>query len=417
MKWKTWMEAWKYPMILLFGIGISNVGAWIYFIALNLIVLDITQSALAVSALYILRPLATLFTNFWSGSVIDRMNKRRMMVFLDVFRAVLIFLLPLSTSLWYIYSLVFVINMAGSLFGPTSTTYITKLIPPEQRQRFNSLNSLIGSGAFMIGPAVAGLLFLLGTPTFAIDINAAALFLSGVITMFMPNLEKDTVTEPSENRGTWAIIRQDWHTVIQFYRCHVYIVVICLLYSSVMVVMASAVDSLEATFAKVVLQLSESDYGVLVSIAGAGIIVGASVNTLVVKKIATSYMIGFGTLGVCAGYLIYASSGSFLAAAIGFFVLAFCLAFVNSGFSTFYQNNIPIEIMGRVGSVNGFIEAILIMMTTFAVGVTADLIPIQLVVITGVIFMTLLGVLLSVCILLPSKTRYFEVPTNGMKVD
>ncbi len=48
------MEAWKYPMILLFGIGISNVGAWIYFIALNLIVLDITQSALAISALYIL---------------------------------------------------------------------------------------------------------------------------------------------------------------------------------------------------------------------------------------------------------------------------------------------------------------------------------------------------------------------------
>lgn len=135
------------------------MGAWIYFIALNLIVLDMTESALAVSILYLIRPLATMFTNSWAGSFIDRMNKRSLMVYLDFARAALIFLVPLFDSLIYIYVLVFLINMGNSAFYPASSTYITKLIPPERRQRFNAVNSLIGSGAFMIGPAIAGLLF------------------------------------------------------------------------------------------------------------------------------------------------------------------------------------------------------------------------------------------------------------------
>ncbi len=68
---------WKYAAILLFGIGLSNVGAWIYFIALNLIILDMTGSPLALAILYMMRPLAGLVTNAWSGSLVDRVNKTK----------------------------------------------------------------------------------------------------------------------------------------------------------------------------------------------------------------------------------------------------------------------------------------------------------------------------------------------------
>jgi hypothetical protein len=46
------------------------------------------------------------------------------------------------------YVVVFLINMASSMFVPASMTYITKLTRPEQRKRFNSLRSLIESGGF-----------------------------------------------------------------------------------------------------------------------------------------------------------------------------------------------------------------------------------------------------------------------------
>ena len=103
MNVKLLLESWKYPSILLLGIGVANIGAWVYLLALNLIVFDITGSPLAVAALYMLIPLATLVTNFWSGSMIDRLNTRNMMIVLDVFRAICIFLLPwlLDISIWF----------------------------------------------------------------------------------------------------------------------------------------------------------------------------------------------------------------------------------------------------------------------------------------------------------------------------
>lgn len=407
MSFKKLLLNWKYPTILLFGIGISNFGAWVYLIALNLIVLDMTNSPLAVAGLYIAKPLATLFTNIWAGSVIDRINKRNLMVFLDLFRAIFIAILPFVSNLWIIYAVVFVINMASSMFEPTSMTYITKLIPVEQRKHFNSLRSLIDSGAFLIGPAIAGILFLMGTPVVAIYINALALFFSGIITLFMPDLEKDISIKQSGTNLSLDLIKKDWRVVLDFSRQYAYIMFIYFLFIC-MIVMATALDSQEAAFAKGVLYLTDSEYGFLVSIAGAGIIVGAFVNTVCIRKLSTSFLIGGGSLFVSIGYIVYAFSNSFSIAAVGFFILAFSLAFANTGFQTFYQNNIPVDVMGRIGSVYGLIEACLVIVTTIIIGIAAQLISIQLVVIIGTLLMLAVTSVLLLFIVDRTKSKYYE---------
>jgi MFS family permease len=405
---KKKLASWKYPSILLLGIGVSNVGEWIYFISLNLIVLEMTGSPLAVSGLYIIKPLATLFTNFWAGSIIDRLNKRKLMVFLDIFRAVFIALLPFMSSIALIYLVVFIINMASSMFGPTSMTYITKLIPHEQRKQFNSLHSLVTSGAFLIGPAVAGFLFFIGTPIFAIYTNAIALFISGMITLLMPDIEKQTIVSSINNKLSMEIIKKDLNVVVEFSRRSSYIMMIYFLFSCVMVIMASAVDSLEAVFAKEVLFLSDSEYGFLVTIAGAGIVVGAIINSLIVKRLETSLLIGLGSVLVSTGYMIYAFSSSFIIAAVGFFILAFFIAYANTGFLTFYQNNIPVEVMGRIGSAYSLIQAILVITTTSIMGVAAQITSIQTVVVLGVLVMMILSITLCIFSLLPSKKQFYE---------
>lgn len=400
-------SSWKYPFILLVGIGISNLGAWVYLIALNLIVLDMTNSPLAVAGLYIVKPLATLFTNSWAGSVIDRINKRNLMIVLDLFRAMFIAFLPFVSDIWLIYSLVFIINMASSIFEPTSMAYVTKLIPIERRKRFNSLRSLIDSGAFLIGPAIAGILFLLGTPTVAIFINATALLLSGIVTLFMPNLEKNQAIAQADDHFTWAVLKKDWSIVLNFSRHFPYIMVIYFLFSCVMV-MAASLDSQEAAFAKSVLSLSNTEYGFLVSIAGAGIITGAIVNSIFVRMLRTFILIGVGSLFVSIGYIVYAFSSSFLLAGIGFFILAFSLAFANTGFHTFYQNNIPVNMMGRVGSIYGLIEAFFIILSTIIIGITAEIVSIQFVVICGSLIMLALTILLLLLSTAPSKREYYN---------
>jgi MFS family permease len=406
------LKSWQYPLILLFGIGISNIGDWIYLIALNLIVLDMTGSPLAVAALYILKPLATLFTNVWAGSVIDRLNKRSLMITLDLLRAVFIALLPFFSSIWLMYLIVFFINMASSMFEPTSMTYITKLIPIKQRKRFNSLRSLIESGGFLTGPAIAGMLFIIGSPTFAIYMNAVAFLISGIVTLFMPNLEKQNFANTPNDRLSLELVKKDWGIVLKFSRRYVYIMCIYFLFSCMMVI-ATATDSLEATFSKEVLALSDSEYGFLVSIAGAGIVVGAIFNTVFVEKLATSLMIGLGSVFVSVGYIIYAFSDDFFAAAVGFFTLSFSLAFANTGFQTFYQNNIPVDVMGRIGSIYGFLEAFLIIVATSVFGITAQFISIRFTVIAGTFVMLLITIVLFVCNIQPSKAKlYTNIPED-----
>ncbi|MBA2876214.1 MFS transporter [Thermaerobacillus caldiproteolyticus] len=410
MRLKHRFKIWKNHFLLLFGIGVSNVGDWIYLISLNLIVLDMTGSPLAVSALYILKPLAALFTNAWAGSVIDRLNKRNLMIILDIIRAILIASLPFFSSIWSMYVVVFLINMASSMFIPTSMTYITKLTPSEQRKRFNSLRSLIESGGFLIGPAIAGILFLIGTPILAIYMNALALFLSGFVTLLLPNLEKQTFTKTMDEKISLELLKNDWKIVIKFSHRYFYITLIYFLFSCMMV-MATAVDSLEAAFAKKVLSLSDSEYGFLVSIAGVGIVVGAIVNTIFAKKLATSLLIGLGSLNVSVGYIIYAFSNSFFIAALGFFILSFSLSFANTGFHTFYQNNIPVEVMGRVGSIYGLIKAFLIIITTVIFGIMSQFISIKFIVITGTLIMLLITMMLCLFSLQPSKKKYYLTMT------
>ncbi|UDW00902.1 MFS transporter [Bacillus cereus] len=404
---KNLLKDWKYPLLLLSGVGIANLGAWIYLIALNVLVYNMGGSALAVATLYVIKPLATLFTNAWSGSMIDRLNKRKLMIHLDIYRALFIAILPLLPSLWIVYVFVFFISMASAIYEPTAMTYMTKLIPVEQRQRFNSLRSLIGSGAFLIGPAIAGVLLIASTPEFAIYMNAIAFFLSGFITLLLPNLDKKEDSDTTSNTLSLTVLKKDWNTVINFSRKHVYVVCVYFLFQS-MFVLATATDSLELSFAKEVLLLTDSEYGFLVSIAGAGFILGAVTNTILSKKLAPLFLIGIGSLFIAIGYLIYAFSNVFLIAAIGFFILSFSMAYANTGFYTFYQNNVPVHIMGRIGSIYGLVIALVTIFITILSGVATQFISIQLVVIVGSLIMLFITIVLCVFTLFPSQSKLYS---------
>lgn len=301
----------------MFSIGVSSVGSWIYFISLNLIVLNITESAIAVSGLYIIRALSTLFTNIWSGSLVDRSNKKYLMIALGVFQTVLIALLPFFSSLGLIYAMVFLVTITSSMYHSTSVTYITKLIPIGQRKRFNSLRSLLDSGAFLTGPAIAGMMFTIGTPNMAIYINA-----------------------------------------------------------------------------------------------GAGVLVGSLSNAIINEKIPTSWLMGMGSLITAVGYMIFTSSNTFFISSVGVFVLLFATAFSNTGFYTFYQNNIPVDVMGRVVIIYGFIEAFLIITVTVIFGVFSELISIRFVVVSGAFVMFLISIILFICSIQPSKAKFYSNSTE-----
>ena len=97
-----------------------------------------------------------------------------------------------------------------------------------------------------------------------------------------------------------------------------------------------------------------------------------------------------------------------LIAAIGFFILSFSMAYANTGFYTFYQNNVPVHIMGRIGSIYGLVIALVTIFITILSGVATQFISIQLVVIVGSLIMLFITIVLCVFTLFPSQSKLYS---------
>ena len=141
------------------------------------------------------------------------------------------------------------------------------------------------------------------------------------------------------SRGTkgfsLSVLKEDAKLVFHFSLTSRQVMAVYLLFSAAITVLPTAIDSLEAAFAKEVLMLTNTEYGFLVSVAGAGIIAGACLNTVIVERLPISVMLAAGSLFVAFGYLIYAFSSTLTVAAAGF--LFSLLAFANTGFMTFIK--------------------------------------------------------------------------------
>ncbi|MBO9129358.1 MFS transporter [Bacillus sp. 165] len=408
--------------MLLSGIGISTLGDFIYLVALNIMVLNQTGSPAAVAGLWIISPIAAICTKFWAGSLIDRMNKRKFMIIMDIIRAVLVGSIPfiLSSSLWGLYICLFLIGMASSVFNPASSTYITMFVPRENRKQFNSFQSLLTTGSLVVGPAIAGLLLVYSSTNIAIYCNAISFLASAIIISFLPNIENPS--EPSASAKTlnlFRTLRTDWKLVFQFAARVKGFITIYILFQAAIIV-GMALDSQEVVFTREVIGLKESQYSLLVSITGGGYVAGSLIVSLFHKYMKTKYMIGLGMLVMSIGFLIYAFSTTFFIAALGFVLLGMFSSVANTGFMTMYQNNIPTEMMGRVGSVFGLFQSILQVMVTLIIGFSGQIANIHTTIVIGVICIVGISILLCMCTLVFQEEVFDEkqiVKSESIRVD
>lgn len=408
------LQGWKNPLLYISGIGISNLGNWIYLVAINLLVLDMTGSPAAVAALFVIRPIAVLLTNSWSGGIIDRANKRTLMIGVDLARGVLVAAIPLLDSIWAIYGVMFMISMAGAFFGPGSMVYVTKLIAPEQRKRFNAWTGFASSGAALVGPAVSGLLIMYFSTTASILINAASFLVCAFLISLLPDVDQrsDTSVVTSGSRG-FAAVGGDWKAVFSFARSAPYFMTIYLLFQTVMM-LSFALDSQEATFIIQVIGLADRDYGLLVSVAGAGYLAGSACAAFVSGRVPLRMYISAGVLLSSAGYALFYSASGILAAAIGFIVFGFFSSFANAGYTTFYQNSVPVGIMGRFGSIASLLEGGAQIALTLLLGAAAEIFRLQTVSLIAAGLAIAVSIVLFAAVYSPGRRSHYEAKTEGI---
>ncbi|WP_096186573.1 MFS transporter [Evansella halocellulosilytica] len=401
---KNKLKDWKHPAILLSSIGIAGIGDFIYLVAINIIVYQLTGSAAAVAGLWIIGPLTNMITKFWTGSFIDYRSKRKVMIVTYLMRAGFISLIPLASNMIVIYSILVFLSVAKAFFGPSSMTYVTMLVPKSKRKRFNAIRSFTSSGAFIVGPAVGGALILLTSVNITLWVNAILFIFATILLTFLP--DKETINKTLIPKLTIKQVVSDFTVVTSFVSKNKYVAYI---YTGFILIMlfSYAMDAQEVVFTQLVVGLSEVEYSLLISITGIGSVAGAALLSAFSSKFSLRYMIVIGVIMTAVGYMIYAFSWSFQSIAVGFIILGFFNVFLNAGITTFYQNNVPTEIMGRVTSIFQLVQSGFQVLFILGVGITADVIPLRITIIVAALAMFATSLIFSIAVFLPRKKRVY----------
>ena len=144
----------KKPTFLLFFLGniTSLIGFGFNLIAVSWLVLSETGSEFALGKIMASATVPGLIISFFTGYIIDKTNRKWLMVFLDIFRIVtissfLIFLQFNEFKLIYLYPVVFFMGIGNSLFWSTSQAFTQEIV--SEREYFDA-NKLL-SASYQIG--------------------------------------------------------------------------------------------------------------------------------------------------------------------------------------------------------------------------------------------------------------------------
>jgi len=169
------------------GQFISNVGTWVYTIALALLVLETTGKTQDIGISMGLQFLPLLFLGAYGGAIADKFSPRKVLFITNLLSCVIILSLTLAThfeavNITWIWGTSFCLGLSYAFDRPAAQAIIYELVGPEDLSNAVSLNSLIMSSARFIGPAVGGLIYeFYGPETCFLINNVSFLVAAGIL--------------------------------------------------------------------------------------------------------------------------------------------------------------------------------------------------------------------------------------------
>lgn len=146
---------------------ISQVGTEVTQIAFPLLILAVTGSAAYAGLLTSAELAVYAVITLPAGLIADRFRRRRLLVFSDLARAVLLGGLTVCVLLswiqvWLVIAIAMVIAVFDAVFGPAQDAALKQVVPPSQLTKAATLDEARTRASRLIGPALGGWLFSLG---------------------------------------------------------------------------------------------------------------------------------------------------------------------------------------------------------------------------------------------------------------
>ncbi len=250
---------------LLFSELISLIGDRLVVVALVALVYEQTRSASAVGILMLLKAVPAVALGSVAGALVDRWNRKWVMVGSNLAQGLLVLLIPLTHSLGVLFVAYLAMSIVNQLFIPARAATIPDLVPPAALMSANSLFGAAFVGAIAIGPAVGGWVgeqfgldaaFYLDSLTFLVPAVAVALLRLPARRSAPPGPQGIA----GEARAGWTYIRGQRHLLI------------ALASATGAFLIIAVMGVLGVVVAKDALGLGTSGYGGMMSAMGVGML-------------------------------------------------------------------------------------------------------------------------------------------------
>ena len=183
----------KNRTFLLFFSGniISLIGFGFNLIAISWLVLDKTGSEIILGKIVASATIPGLVIAIFTGYIIDKMNRKYLLVILDIFRIFIItmFLLYLNFydfKISLLYPVVFLMGIGNSLFWSTAQAFTQEIVSRDDYFNANKLLSASYQIGSIIGAAFGGFIVHIFDPFIALWINVLTYIISGFLIYLAP---------------------------------------------------------------------------------------------------------------------------------------------------------------------------------------------------------------------------------------
>ena len=164
---------------------VSELGDWLYTVAIYSLLFESTGSARSLGAAFLLQVLPLFFIAPAAGIVNDRLSRKRVMIFADWSRAAIVLAMLLARGpglIWLVYVLLFLETVLFGFFEPGRNAVIPNIVPASLLIKANNLAAITWSFNFAAGAALGGFIaaYLGRGPVFvlnALSFVASALLL------------------------------------------------------------------------------------------------------------------------------------------------------------------------------------------------------------------------------------------------
>jgi MFS family permease len=370
---------------------VSTMGSALTSLAASILVFRLTHSAMSVGLMLMATAAPSLLVGLFAGVLVDRFDRKWIMITADLIRAVLVFLIPflVPLNIIWLYVIVLLTSAIGQFFDPAHESVLPEVASEEELTAANSLMAISAFGSTAIGFAASGLIASAADIRWAFYLDAVS-FLFSAFCIFLIRIKPLQVEEDTSAavvvKNLRAGLRQLFDTPI----------LRSLFTAQVPTLLAFGLsNALLLPFALRALKATEFEYGLQEGLTSIGFVLASLLMAGIFDRMREGAWIASGYLGMALAGIAYSFTHSIPLAIVIVTISGFCNAPSSIGRRLVIQRNTPREMRGRVNSVFFVSRDVLFLIGMAAVGL-ADFIDVRLMYLSSAILLLGGGILVLV---------------------